>query len=59
VKLNHVNKRLFRGVSVTTSFMYSQNRKIGKLNNLMVFGGKRMKGPKQDSQNRQILHVPV
>ena len=39
--------------------MYSQNRKIGKLNKLKVFGGKRMKGPKQDSQNRQILHVPV
>jgi hypothetical protein len=32
--------------------MYAQNRKIGKPNNLKVFGSKKTKEPKQDRLNR-------
>jgi hypothetical protein len=35
--------------------MYSQNRKIGKLNKLKVFGDKRMKRPKQDTIVLSVL----
>ena len=31
---------------------YAQNRKIGKPNNLKVFGSNKTKGPKQDRQNQ-------
>ena len=35
-----------------------QNRKIGKPNNLKVFGSNKNKGPKQDSQNRPRSPIP-
>ena len=36
----------------------AQNRKIGKPNNLKVFGSNKTKGPKQDSQNQLKSHMP-
>jgi hypothetical protein len=46
-KINkNVNINLVSGVIL---IRYSPNRKIGKLNNLKVFGGYTTKGPKQDS----------
>jgi len=35
--------------------MYAQSRKIGKPNNLNLFGGNKTKGPKHDSQNRSPM----
>ena len=37
---------------------YAPNQKIGKPNNLKVFGSKKTKGPKQGSQIILKLHVP-
>ena len=37
--------------------MYAQNRKIGKSNNLKVFGSNKTKGAKDDSQNRMRSHM--
>ena len=37
--------------------MYAQNRKIGKPNNLKVFGSNKTKGPRDDSQNRMRSHM--
>jgi hypothetical protein len=37
---------------------YDQSRKIGKQNNLNVFGSKITKGPKQFSQNRVRSLMP-
>jgi hypothetical protein len=42
-----------------TSIRYAQNQKIGKPNNLKVFGSIKTKEPKQDSHNRPLSPMPA
>jgi len=41
-----------------TFIIYAQDQKIGKTNNVQVFGSNKTKGPKQDSQNRLSSSMP-
>jgi len=47
----------FRCFSGITFIGYTQNRKVGKSNNLKLFGSNKNKGPKQDRQN--LIRSPM
>jgi hypothetical protein len=49
------NGKLYTHVHIKFTTLNAQYRKIGKPNNLKVFGSN---GPKQDSQNRQRSSMP-
>jgi hypothetical protein len=47
----------FRCFSGITFIGYTQNRKVGKSNNLKLFGSNKTKGHKQDRQN--LIRSPM